>query len=154
MTQITKLLLIAVTFLTIVAYAFPQDYENKITEDSISISYTWQKEKRLKKNSPYSLLLQVENQRNTKVVVSFVVLYYWKAQLHSTSNSKTYCLKPGQVIKGKRWNLAFKSDFIVMDKYLDPMFNWEISRLTVKENKDCKTGLRLKFQPAYSQKTK
>jgi hypothetical protein len=152
LTQIAKILLITLIYFAAAACAYPQNYKNKITKDSISISYTWQKEKRLNKNSPYILLLQVKNQRNTKVVVSFVVLYYWKAQLHSTSDTKKYCLKPGQVIKGKRWNLAFKSDFIVLDEYLDPMFNWEISRLTVEENKDCKTGLRLKLQPAYSQK--
>jgi len=126
-----------------------QNFKKKLSQDSITISYKWEKEKRFKKESPYVLTLQLENHREQKVAVSFIVLYYWKAQLHSTSETKKYCLKTGQTIKGKRWDLTFKSDFIVLDKYLDPLFTWEISRLKIKKNYDCEPGLKLRLTPAY-----
>jgi len=128
---------------------YAQDFKEKLSQDSITISYKWEKEKRLKKESPYVLTLKLESHRKQKAVVSFVVLYYWKAQLHSTSKTKKYCLKPGQTIKGKRWDLTFKSDFIVLDEHLDPLFTWEISRLKIEKNKDCEPGLKLRFTPAY-----
>jgi hypothetical protein len=148
--SISKLFFITALMLLIVKPAYSQDFRKKLTQDSITISYKWEKEKRFKKNSPYILVLQIENHRKTKVAVSFVVLYYWKVQLHSTSDTKKYCLKPRQIIKGKRWNLAFKADFIVMEEYLDPLFTWEISRLKVEKNENCKTGLKLKLEPAYN----
>lgn len=139
--------LIFVRFLGVDASA--QAFKEKLTQDSIKISYKWEKERRFKKDSPFILNLQLQNLSNTKVTVSFVVLYYWKAQLHSTSETKKYCLKPGQIISGKPWNLAFKSDFIVMDEFLDPMFQWEITRLKVERDTDCETGLKFKLEPAY-----
>ena len=128
---------------------FAQDFKEKLSQDSITFSYRWEKAQRFKKESPYVLTLQLENQSNQKVVVQFVVLYYWKSQLHSTSDTKKYCLKPGQSIKGKRWDLTFESDFIVLEDYLDPLFTWEISRLKVQKNKSCEPGLKLRLTPAY-----
>ena len=143
-------ILLLVIFLEIPAvHISAQGWKQEISQDSISISYKWQKEKILKKHSPYVLLLKVKNNRKNKVTISFVVIYYWKAQIHSTSETKRYCIKSGQTIKGKKWNLAFESDFIVMNKYLDPMFSWKIGRLKVEENKNCNNGLKLRLQQIF-----
>ncbi len=126
-----------------------QDYEEKITQDSIKISYKWRKDKKLKKDSPHVLILQLENHSSKKVTVSFSVLFYWKAQLHSNSKLKEYCLKPGKKIKGKKWGLAFNSTVFTLNEYLDPMFSWSIEDLKVKENDSCNPRLKLKIEPAY-----
>jgi len=144
-----KRLLLVLLFVFPTIHISAQEWKQKVSQDSITILYKWEKEKGFKKNSPFVLSLKVKNKRATKVTISFVVLYYWKIKLHSTSKTKMYCLKAGQTIKGKKWNLAFTSDFIVMDKFLDPMFTWEIGRLKVEPNKDCEPGLRLRLQPAY-----
>ena len=126
-----------------------QDYKEKITKDSIKISYKWRKEKKLKKDSPYVLMLQLENISSRKVTVDFSVLFYWKAQLHSSSALKEYCLKPGKKIEGKKWGLAFNSTVFSINEYLDPMFSWYIEDFEIKEGGDCNPRLKLKLEPAY-----
>jgi hypothetical protein len=126
-----------------------QDYKEKIMQDSIKISYKWRKDKKLKKDSPHVLMLQLENLSSRKVTVSFSVLFFWKAQLHSSSNLKEYCLKPGKKIKGKKWGLAFNSTVFTLNEYLDPMFSWYIEDLKVKENDSCNPRLKLKLESAY-----
>jgi hypothetical protein len=146
-----KLLLL----LIIICLVFPfgkikaQEYKEKITQDSIKISYKWQKAKKLKKDSPYVLMLQLENLSSSKVSVSFLVLFYWKAQLHSSSKTKEYCIKPGKKIRGKKWGLAFNSTVFMLNNYLDPMFSWYIDDLQVRENESCNPRLKLRLEKAY-----
>ena len=122
-----------------------QTYTEKFSEDSITISYKWQKVQ----DSNYTLLLEIKNNSSVQRTVAFRVLYYWKAQLHAGSELKQYCLKPGKTIKGKRWNLAFKSVVFILNDYLDPMFTWVIDDFKTEINEDCKPGLRLRWVPAH-----
>jgi len=108
-----------------------QNYKEKITKDSIRISYKWQKENCFRKDSPIVLMLQLENQSSSEIKVSFEVLYYWKAQLYSRSETKEYCIKPGKRIRGKRRGLAFQSPEFTQNDSPDPMFSWLIDDLTV-----------------------
>ncbi len=125
------------------------DFKEKVTKDSIKITYKWAKEKRQKEDSSYVLVLQLENLASQKVTVSFSVLYYWKVQLHSSSEEKEYCLRAGQKIKGKRWGLVFKSSVFSVNEYLDPLFSWYVDDLKVSKNDSCNSCLKLKLEPAY-----
>jgi hypothetical protein len=144
-------LLIVVLLILVDGAVKAQDYKEKITQDSIKISYKWRKSKKLKKDSPYVLMLQLENLSSTKVTVSFMVRYYWKAQLHSGSKLMEYCIKSGKKIKGKKWNLAFYSKNFTMDDYLDPMFSWIIDDVKAEKNELCNPCLKLEINPAYPQ---
>lgn len=126
-----------------------QEYKEKIIQDSIKISYRWQKDMKLEKDSTHLLMLQLENLSSSKVTVSFSVLFYWKAQLHSSSKIKEYCIKPGKKIRGKKWGLAFNSTVFTLNDNLDPMFSWYIDDLEVRKNNLCNPRLKLKLEPAY-----
>lgn len=141
--------LIILSFVFHVGIINAQDYREKIRRDSVKISYKWRKDKILKKDSPHVLILQLENLSSSKVSLSFYVLFYWKAQLHSGSKLKEYCLRPGKKIKGKKWGLAFNSTVFTMNEYLDPLFSWYIDDLKVDKNQSCDPGLKLKLEPAY-----
>jgi len=124
-------------------------FEEVLTQDSIKISYKWRKYQRFKKNSPEVLVLKLENLRKTRVTVSFRVLFHWEGMLHSRSNNKEYCMKPGQKIKGKRWELVFYSSELSEEDYHNPFFAWYVDELHVEENADCTPGLELQLAPAY-----
>lgn len=127
-------------------------YEEALIKDSLKITYKWRKYKRLKKNSPEVLMLKLENLRDKKVTVSFRVLFYWEGTLHSSSVIQNYCIKPGQKIKGKKWELAFYSPEFTEEKYSNPFFSWYVDELRVEENPNCKPGLKLKLVPSYPDK--
>ncbi|MFO7658339.1 MAG: hypothetical protein R6W78_14875 [Bacteroidales bacterium] len=126
-----------------------QEYKEKIVQDSIKISYRWQKDRKLEKDSTHLLMLQLENLSSTKVTVSFSVLFYWKAQLHSSSKIKEYCIKPGKKIRGKKWGLAFISRVFTLNDNFDPMFSWYVDGLEVRKNNSCNPRLKHKPEPAY-----
>ncbi len=140
---ITRLLIIAF-LLSIYGTIDAQVYKEKITKDSIRISYKWQKEKCLRKDSPIVLMLQLENLSKAKVKVSFEVLYYWKVQLQSGSKTVEYCIKPGKRIRGKRKGLAFQSPGIAQNDFRDPLFSWLIDDLRVEKNDPTHTSINIK----------
>jgi len=147
----------SVMFMMLCMVVFPEPgnaigYEEVMTKDSIKISYKWRKYKRLNKNSPKVLMLKLENLRKTKVTVSFRVLFHWKGMLHSNSSKKEYCIKPGQTIKGNKWELAFYSPDFSEEDYNDPFFSWYVDEFIVEENPDCRSGLKLKLVPSYPDK--
>lgn len=124
-----------------------QKYKEKITQDSIKISYKWRKDKKLKKESPYELMLQLENLSSSKVTVSFSLSFYWKDQFHSSFTLKEYCIKPQKKIKGKKWDLAFNASVFTQNQNLDPMFFWYIEDVEIKKNDSCNKRLWLKQEP-------
>jgi len=126
-----------------------QDYIEKATLDSITIEYKWSGSQALKKDSPEALFLQVTNQGTLKKLVSFELLYYQTGVLQSRSGIKEYCIKPGQTIRGKRWNLVFESVGNMADADGDSGFSWELDNLTVEQNKTCDTGLRWRLAPEH-----
>ena len=142
-------MIIALFISSLTAVMSAQDYKEKITKDSIKISYKWRKDKILKKDSPHVLMLEIENLSKSKLTVSFNILFYWKAQLHSSSNTKKYCIKPGKRIQGKKHGLAFHSNVFTLNDYFDPMFSWIIDDLIVEINESCNQRLNLKLKPAY-----
>lgn len=156
--RFTKNILLKSAMLIILCmFAFPgttkaSGFEEALTKDSIRISFKWRKYKRLRKNSPEVLMLKLENLRETKVTVSFRVLFHWKGTLHSRSRTKEYCMKPGQKIKGKKWELAFYSPDFSKEDYNDPFFSWYADDILVEENPECTPGLKLNLVPSYPDK--
>jgi len=126
-----------------------QEYVDFVSKDEIKIEYKWRKESLFKKNSPYVLFLRITNTGVEKKLVSFELFYYLNATTHSRSGFKEYCIKPGKSISGKRWNLAFKSDIKTLEEIYDRSFMWEVEKLKVVNNELCKTGLRLRLEPAH-----
>ncbi len=145
-----KNLIILLSLFLLPALINAQEYVDFVSKDEIKIEYKWRKEKLLKKNSPYVLFLRITNTGVEKKLVSFELFYYLNAVTHSRSGFKEYCIKPGQSISGKRWNLAFKSNIKTLEKINDRSFMWEIEKLKVENNELCKTGLRLKLEPAHN----
>jgi hypothetical protein len=144
-----KRIAISLIGILIISGLYSQGYKHKLTQDEISFWYKWKNEKFLKLNSPKVLKLEIENLRDTRVAIQFEIIYYWEGTLHSRSDTLQYCLKPRQTIRGRRWNLIFKSDFFGNGRYLDKMFEWKITSLKVDENAKCETGMQLMLEPQY-----
>ncbi|HAF31023.1 MAG TPA: hypothetical protein DCG75_18450 [Bacteroidales bacterium] len=145
-----KNLVIILTLILFPILTNSQEYVDFVSKDGIKIEYKWRKEKLLQKNSPYVLFLRITNTGVEKKLVSFELFYFLNAVTHSRSGFKEYCIKPGQRIKGKRWNLAFKSNIKTLEQINDRSFMWEIEKLNVVNNELCKSGLRLKMEPAHN----
>ena len=143
-----KFLLIIIFLNSLPAVAQGGGYKQKTQVDKVIISAKWRKEKPLKRDSKYLLYLQLRNLNNYQVKVNFEVVYYWKAQFHSSSGIKTYCLRPTSKIKGKKWNLAFTSEFIIDNKFLDPLFYWDIGNFEVIKDSTCTPALELRIEPS------
>ena len=133
----------------VVAQLSAQEYIEKISKDDISIEYKWKKQHALKKDSPYVLWLKISNRGIDRCLVSFELLFYWNATLRSRSGIREYCLKPGQKIRGKTWDLVFQSNIKTLEEIDDPMFLWELDSLNIQRNADCETGLKFSLQPAH-----
>lgn len=144
-----RLLFFMVFFLSVFLSSEAQQYQEKITKDSIVISYRWEKERKLKKDNNYVLQLQIKNTSSVKKTVDFSVLFYWKAQLHSSSNLNQFCIAPGKKIRGEKWGLNFQSSVFSIKDYLDPLFSWTINDLEIKNNQTCNPHLKLKLVPAF-----
>lgn len=144
-----KYLISSLAFLFVVLTSNAQEYIEYKTQDDIKIEYKWRKKCKLKKNSPYVLYLRITNNSVEKKLVGFELFYFWNESTHSRSGYKEYCIRAGKTINGKRWNLVFKSDIKTLEEIHSDNFSWEIEHLTVTKNELCKSGLRLRLEPAH-----
>lgn len=131
---------------------FGQEYVDFVSKDDVKFEYKWRKKNLLKSDSPYVLYLRIKNTGFEKKLVSFELFYFWNGVVHSRSGYKEYCIRPGQKIWGKRWNLAFQSDIKTLEEINDRSFSWEIEKIKVEDNDLCKSGLKLKLEPAHKMK--
>ena len=144
-----KYLIITLTFVFAALTIQGQEYIEYKTKDKIKIEYKWRKESKLKNNSPYVLYLRITNNSVEKKLVGFELFYFWNESTHSRSGYKEYCIKPGKSIEGKRWNLVIKSDIKTLEEIHSSNFSWEIENLNIEKNELCKSGLRLRLEPAH-----
>lgn len=126
-----------------------QDYKEKLTNEGIRIDYKWRQEKLLVKNSPDALFLKITNNSDNKKLVGFEINYFRNGIRTFGSDYQEYCLKPGQTIRGKRWNLAFPYVSNENEKISDEQFSWELDSLMIENNSSCESGLRLRLVPEH-----
>jgi len=128
-----------------------QEYVELESKNEVTIDYKWKKKNFLKKNSPYLLHIRISNNSIQQKQVGFELLYYWDGVLKSRSGYKEYCIKPGQVIRGRKWDLVYQSDIKTLEEIHDRSFLWELDNFNTEDNPHCKTGLKLKIelQPSY-----
>jgi hypothetical protein len=129
-----------------------QEYVDFASKDDVKFEYKWRKKNLLKSDSPYVLYLRIKNNGFEKKLVSFELFYFWNGVVHSRSGYKEYCIRPGQKIGGKRWNLAFQSDIKTLEEIHNRSFTWEIEYINVEENELCRSNLKLKLEPAHNMK--
>ena len=143
-----KYLIISILILFTVELS-AQEYVDFVSEDDISIEYKWRKKQVLKKGSPYVMYLKIYNSGIESAQVRFEMFYYKNATVFSNSGVMEYCIKPGQKIKGKKWDLVFQSDIKTMKEIDDRSFSWEIDLIKIDKNADCETGLRFSLEPKH-----
>ncbi|OFX20905.1 MAG: hypothetical protein A2041_05430 [Bacteroidetes bacterium GWA2_31_9b] len=131
-------------------FIYGQEYVDFTSQDDVKFEYKWRKKNLLKKDSPYVLYLKITNKGFERKLVSFELFYFWNGFTHSRSGYKEYCIKPGKKICGKRWDLAFKSEIKTLEEIHDRRFSWEIEKIKIEESEFCKSGFRLKLEPAHN----
>ena len=144
-----RVFILTACFVLVTVQLAAQNYIERISKDDLNIEYKWRKQHLLKKDSPYVLYLKISNTGIDRCQVGFELLFYWNATLHSRSGRREYCLKPGQKIHGKTWDLVFQSNIKTMEEIDDPMFLWEIDSLEIRRNADCETGLKFSLEPKH-----
>lgn len=144
-----KYLIISITLFFWSTVIYGQEYVDFVTQDEVKIEYKWRKKDLLKKDSPYVMYLRITNKSIDRKMVSFELFYFLNGLTHSKSGFKEYCIKAGQTIKGKRWDLVFESDIKTLEEIDDRSFLWEIEKLKVETSDYCETGLKLKLEPAH-----
>jgi len=126
-----------------------QEYVDFTTKDDIKFEYMWKKQHPLKKDSPYVLYVKITNNSVDRKLVGFELFYFWNGVTHSRSGYREYCIRSGQTISGKKWNLAFKSEIKTLEEIHDRSFIWEIEKLNIEISDNCNAGLKLKLEPAH-----
>ena len=75
-------------------------YQALAEEDNVLVSYRWKSTKAFKKDSPYKLVIKIDNDNDYAAEISFDVEYYWNALKTSSSGEINYCLKANKAITG------------------------------------------------------
>jgi hypothetical protein len=93
--------------------------------------------------------LRISNNGFDKKLINFELFYFWNLTTHSRSGELEYCLEPGKTIKGKRWNLVFRSDIKMLKEIHDRDFTWKIEDFKSEVNESCNPRLQLRLEPAH-----
>lgn len=144
-----KYIIILTTLFFMPLFINAQEYVDFISKDDVKFEYKWRKKNLLKKDSPYVMYVKITNYGIDRKKVSFELFYFLNGMTHSKSGYKEYCIKPGQTIKGKRWDLVFESDIKTLEEINDRSFLWEIEKLKIETGEYCETGLKLRLEPAH-----
>jgi len=141
--------LLTIALLIVLIPLHAQDYADLLTKDDIRFEYKWVRANMFKRDSPYVMKVRITNKGLEQTLVRFEMLYYFNEVLHSRSGEQEYCLKPGQSITGRRWDLVFMSDIKTMEEIHDRAFSWEVDVLTIDKDSECQPGLKLNLQPRH-----
>jgi len=128
--------LVAVTFAGKSVDAQVTYHEHEKTEE-VLIEYRWQKERFFARN-PHALLnLRITNLSDEHVVLRFNVGFYRDYQLFFESGEHEVCLEPGESIRGRRGDLRFRADDILMDTVEEDWFSWDLVHFERQEVESC-----------------
>lgn len=113
--------------------AFGQvQYQEHERTDEVLIEYRWQKERFFARN-PHALLnLRITNLTGEPLVFRFTVGFYRDYQLFFESEENEVFLEPGESIRGRRGDLRFKAEDILMDTVEEDWFSWDMPHAEVE----------------------
>jgi hypothetical protein len=113
------------------------EYHYFDTFEEVRVGYRWQRSNLLQRNSDAVLNLELTNQRETAVEVSFVVGFYRDHVLILESSDNKVCLKPGQSRRGVRGDLRYAATGINLGMTEKDWFSWEVFDVEVTEVEGC-----------------
>lgn len=107
------------------------------TFDEVRVGYRWQRTNILQRNSDAVLNLELVNQGEAAVEVSFTVGFYRDHLLILENSDNKLCLKPGQSRRGVRGDLRYSAAGINLEMTENEWFSWEVFDVEVTEVEDC-----------------
>lgn len=112
------------------------EYHYFDTIENVKIEYRWTRANLLSRSSDAVLYLQITNNNDFPVHITYDVGFYQDEQLFLESKDNVICLNPGQRRRGSRTDMRFSAPGIGMDAVEGPDFSWDIIVFHIEE-KSC-----------------
>lgn len=113
-------------------------YTEVANVDSVRVAYRWQRERFFASDSHAVLNLQMTNESEESVKVSFVAAFYRGGIMVFETAEQEICLKPGETKRGHRAGLRFMAEGITMLTVEQEDFSWDIPFMDVVPVPVCK----------------
>ena len=126
------------TIVLVSSFAFSQEtLKDKLNKDGVKVTYEWKPSDKKDPKSKKQLCVVINNTNEHYVKMAFAVEFYFKGEVHEESQTQKICLKPGKVIKGRKYGLCWISEELSNDEIAGDDFKWELGELKLEQVEDC-----------------
>jgi len=115
------------------AYAQQVEYHYFDKRDGVKIEYRWSLSNLLNRNSDAVLYLQMTNENDYPVSISYKVGFFRNELLFLESGLGELCLNPGQRRRGSRTDMRYSARDIKMPMTGEEWFSWDLVEFDVEE---------------------